>query len=49
MIVSARDDHESKEKAIQVGAKDYLTKPFGVDDLIEKIKQLTSCSQSAEV
>lgn len=44
IIVSARDDHESKEKAIQVGAKDYLTKPFGMDDLIEKIKKLTSVS-----
>lgn len=44
IIVSARDDHESKEKAIQVGAKDYLTKPFGMDDLIEKVKKLTSVS-----
>jgi DNA-binding response OmpR family regulator len=41
MIVSARDDHESKEKAIEAGAKDYLTKPFGVDDLIQKVKELT--------
>jgi DNA-binding response OmpR family regulator len=42
MIVSARDDAESKERALQVGAKDYLTKPFGVDDLLQKIKELTS-------
>ena len=42
MIVSARDDHESKEKAKQVGASDYLTKPFGVDDLLEKIRVLTT-------
>ena len=41
MIVSARDDQESKEKAKQVGAKDYLTKPFGVDDLVQKVKELT--------
>lgn len=41
MIVSARDDHESKEKAKELGAKDYLTKPFGVDDLIQKVKELT--------
>lgn len=42
MIVSARDDQESKAKAKQVGATDYLTKPFGVDVLLEKIRQLTS-------
>lgn len=41
MIVSARDDHESRQKALQAGAKDYLTKPFGVNDLIQKIKELT--------
>ncbi len=42
MIVSARDDYASKEQAIRAGAKDYLTKPFGVDDLIQKVKELTS-------
>ena len=42
MIVSARDDQESKAKAKAVGATDYLTKPFGVDVLLEKIRQLTT-------
>src|SRR6185503_4097839 len=42
VIISARDDHESKEKAIGMGAKDYITKPFGVDDLMHKIKMLTA-------
>lgn len=46
MIVSARDDHESKEKAKKVGAKDYLTKPFGVDDLLGKIRELTAAPKS---
>lgn len=41
MIVSARDDAESRENAMQAGAKEYLTKPFGVDDLMQKIKELT--------
>src|SRR5215204_3240756 len=27
VIVSARDDRESKDKAIELGAKDYITKP----------------------
>lgn len=42
VIVSAKDDPESKEKALQAGAKDYITKPFGVDDFINKIKELTT-------
>ena len=44
VIVSARDDTESKQKAIEAGAKAYITKPFGVDDLMRKIKELTSLS-----
>lgn len=42
LIVSARDDFESKEKAKAAGARDYLTKPFAVDQLLEKIKALTA-------
>ena len=42
VIVSARDDSESKERAIRAGARDYITKPFGVDDFIGKINSLTA-------
>jgi len=42
VIVSARDDRESKDKAIEMGAKDYITKPFGVEELINKIEMLTA-------
>lgn len=42
VIVSAKDDLESKEKAKRVGATDYITKPFGMDEFIGKIKALTS-------
>jgi len=41
VIVSARDDPESKERALQAGARDYITKPFGMDDFLGKIKSLT--------
>ena len=40
VIISAKDDPESKEKAMEAGAKDYITKPFGVDDFITKITSL---------
>ena len=42
MIVSAKDDAASKERARQVGAREYVTKPFSIDDLLQKIKELTS-------
>ncbi len=42
LIISARDDVESMEKAFQAGANGYITKPFGVDTLTQKIKELTS-------
>lgn len=42
MVVSALDDPASREKALQCGAMDYITKPFDVDFLLRKIKELTS-------
>lgn len=42
LIISARDDTESKDRAYQAGARGYITKPFGVDTLTQKIKELTS-------
>ena len=40
VIVSAKDDPESKEQAIHAGATDYLMKPFGLDEFLNKIKPL---------
>lgn len=42
LIVSASDDLENKAKTKAAGARDYLTKPFAVDELIQKISELTS-------
>ena len=42
LIVSARDDAESKRRALNLGAKDYVTKPFDADDLMQKIKMWAS-------
>ena len=37
-----QDDAESKERALGAGATAYITKPFGLDELIGTIKQLTA-------
>ena len=41
MIISAKDDLESRERAKQAGAKEYLTKPFNMNNLIQKVNELT--------
>jgi len=40
IIISAKDDTESKKKAIEVGAREYLTKPFDVDEFLGTINNL---------
>ena len=42
LIISAKDDPASKERALEAGARDYITKPFGVDEFIGKIDSLTT-------
>jgi two-component system KDP operon response regulator KdpE len=38
LIVSARGTEESKVKALDEGADDYLTKPFGTSELLARIR-----------
>ena len=40
LIVTALDNTDSKIVAIGAGANDYLVKPFGIDDLISRVKHL---------
>ena len=42
VIVSAKDDFESKARAIEAGATEYVTKPFGADELMGKINSLVT-------
>lgn len=46
IIVSARDDTESKGRAMKAGAKDYVTKPFDADELMQKIQELTRAQRA---
>ena len=38
IVVSAKNDNDSIQKAIDKGAYDYLTKPFNIQDVRNKVK-----------
>src|SRR6201999_3533278 len=38
VVLSSRGDEAGKVKALDLGADDYLTKPFGVDELLARIR-----------
>ena len=38
IILSARSDEQAKIKALDAGADDYLTKPFGIGELLARIR-----------
>jgi two-component system KDP operon response regulator KdpE len=38
IVISARGREEDKVKALDAGADDYLTKPFGVNELLARIR-----------
>jgi two-component system KDP operon response regulator KdpE len=40
IVVSARRGEQDKVRALNLGADDYLTKPFGIDELLARITAL---------
>ena len=38
IIISAREQEQDKVRALDAGADDYLTKPFGADELLARIR-----------
>lgn len=38
VVLSSRDDETSKVKALDLGADDYITKPFGMDELLARMR-----------
>ena len=38
IVLSAREEEQKKVEALDLGADDYLTKPFGLDELLARIR-----------
>ena len=47
IMVTAKTSEMDKVKGLDIGADDYLTKPFGVMELISRVKALLRRTQSA--
>ena len=48
IVVSARQEEEEKIQALDLGADDYITKPFGVMELISRVKAMLRRSQKSQ-
>jgi DNA-binding response OmpR family regulator len=42
IVISAKEDPQSKEKAFKLGATEYINKPFDIDHFLKTIQRLTS-------
>jgi two-component system KDP operon response regulator KdpE len=48
IVLSGRTDSTDKVQALDAGADDYLTKPFGVDELLARMRAVTRRSGAAD-
>jgi two-component system, OmpR family, KDP operon response regulator KdpE len=48
IVLSGRAGSRDKVDALDAGADDYITKPFGVDELLARIRAVTRRAQNAE-
>jgi two-component system KDP operon response regulator KdpE len=46
LVLSVREDEAGKVRALDLGADDYLTKPFGVEELLARVRALLRRSRS---
>ena len=42
VIISAKEDTQSKEKALALGATEYITKPFDIDHFLKMLERYTA-------
>ena len=45
ILLTARDDHDTKLKGFETGAEQYLVKPFRIEELLARIKSLLSFNE----
>ncbi len=45
IVLSVREDEVDKVEALDLGADDYLTKPFGIDELLARVRALLRRSE----
>ena len=48
IVVSARQEEEEKIQALDLGADDYVTKPFGMMELVSRIKAVLRRSKGSQ-
>ncbi len=48
LVLSVRDSEEDKIRALDCGADDYLTKPFGVGELLARTRAIIRRAKSSE-
>lgn len=46
IFVSARDSEEDRERASSLGAADYISKPFGLEELVRRVRAVLSRAET---